>query len=182
MQAHLHDARNRFRMPRRLLRRLLPEPQKIRDHHSLRALRGMLLDPNLWHLNRRSVSTAAFVGVFIAFVPLPTQMVMAAFVAILLRCNISLSVAGVWLTNPITMPPIYYGTYLLGAWLMDVPANPGRFDLTFDWMLDRLEPFLLGCFVCGTVLGALAFVAMRIAWRVAVTMKWRARQRRRAAR
>jgi hypothetical protein len=169
-------------MPRRLLRRLLPQPQSIRDHHSLRHLRGMLLDPNLWHLNRRSVSEAAFVGVFMAFVPLPTQMPLAALAAVLLRCNITLSVALVWITNPLTMPPIYYGAYLLGAALMGEPPSAGHFDLSVAWILDRLQPFLLGCFVCGVVFGALALVGMRLAWRVGVQLKWRRRRRERGAR
>jgi uncharacterized protein (DUF2062 family) len=26
----------------------------------------------------------------------------------------------VWITNPITMPPIFYGCYKLGAWILDV--------------------------------------------------------------
>ena len=164
-------------MPRRLLRRLLPQPNSIRDHHSLRHLRGMLLDPNLWHLNRRSVSEASFVGVFMAFVPLPTQMLFSAMAAVVLRCNITIAVALVWITNPLTMPPIYYGAYLLGSWLMGRSPNPGHFDLSFDWMIARLEPFLLGCFVCGAGFGVAAFVFTRIAWRLGVILKWRRRAR-----
>jgi len=46
-------------MPRRTIRRLLPKPHAIRDHKSLRLVRERLHDPNLWHLNRHSVSVAA---------------------------------------------------------------------------------------------------------------------------
>lgn len=168
-------------MPRRLLQRLLPDPNSIRDHRSLASIRGMLLDPNLWHLNRRSVSVAAFVGILIAFVPLPTQMIMAATAAVWLRCNITLSVALVWITNPLTMGPIYYGTYLLGCRLMGLPSDPGEFDLSVQWMLDRLTPFMLGNLVCGTGLGLAGALAMRGLWRLMVVLKWRARAARRRA-
>ena len=49
-------------MPRRTIRRLLPKPHAIRDHKSLRLVSARLHDPNLWHLNRHSVSVAAFAG------------------------------------------------------------------------------------------------------------------------
>jgi uncharacterized protein (DUF2062 family) len=65
-------------MPRRTIRRLLPKPHAIRDHKSLRLVRERLHDPNLWHLNRHSVSVAAFVGIFVAFIPVPMQMLIAA--------------------------------------------------------------------------------------------------------
>ena len=84
-------------MPRRTIRRLLPKPHAIRDHKSLRLVSARLHDPNLWHLNRHSVSVAAFVGVFVAFIPVPMQMLIAAAGAIWLRCNITLAVALVWL-------------------------------------------------------------------------------------
>jgi uncharacterized protein (DUF2062 family) len=167
-------------MPRRLLRRWLPTPHQVRELKALGAVSRLLHDPNLWHLNRRSLSEAAFVGVFVAFIPLPTQMLIAALLAIWLRCNLPCSVALVWLTNPVTMPPIYFGAYLLGARIMGIEAAPDHFDLTWDWILARLEPFLLGCLICGVVLGAVSLVAVRVLWRVAVVMQWRARQRRRA--
>lgn len=168
-------------MPRRILRRLLPHPHFIRDHQSLRMLSGLLHDENLWHLNRRSVSTAAFVGVFVAFVPVPLQMLIAAAAAVLLRCNLTLSVALVWITNPITMPPIYYLAYRIGARLMGERIDTGRFEFTWSWMLDHLQPFLLGCFLSGLVLGLLAFVATRILWNLVVLSRWRDRRRRRQA-
>ncbi|WP_159217560.1 DUF2062 domain-containing protein, partial [Klebsiella pneumoniae] len=84
---------------------------------------NVLYNPNLWCLNRRSAAGAFAVGLFMAFVPLPSQMIMAAGLAIVLGVNLPLSIALVWITNPITMPVIFYFTYKLGAWLMGTPAQ-----------------------------------------------------------
>jgi uncharacterized protein len=168
-------------MPRRTIRRLLPQPHAIRDHKSLRLVNARLHDPNLWHLNRHSVSVAAFVGLFAAFLPVPMQMLIAAAGAIWLRCNITLAVALVWLTNPLTMPAVFYATYRLGAWLMGIPAQVDDFEFSIEWLQQSLQdiwaPLWLGSVVSGLVLGALAYLAMRMVWRVGVQMKWRARQR-----
>jgi len=168
-------------MPRRFIRRLLPSPKWIREHRSLKPVSELLHDPNLWHLNRHSVSVAAFVGVFFAFIPMPLQMLAAAGAAVLFRCNLTLSVALVWITNPLTMPAIWYGTYRIGAWLMGIRPEPSHMELSVAWFEHRLatiwEPLLLGSFVTGLICGCLAYVAMRVLWRVGVQIKWRRRQR-----
>lgn len=82
----------------------------------------LLHDPNLWHLNRHSVARAMAVGLFAAFIPIPLQMLLAAFLAISVRGNMPIAVSLVWLTNPITMPVVFFCTYMTGTWLMNIPA------------------------------------------------------------
>ena len=62
-------------MPKKFLRKFLPDPHTIRDHKSLQLFGKLLHDPNLWHLNRRSVSLAFANGMFFMWVPLPFQMI-----------------------------------------------------------------------------------------------------------
>ena len=170
-------------MARKFIRRYLPHPHAIRDHKSLRMLSTRLHDPNLWHLNRHSVSTAMFVGVFVAFIPLPLQMLIAAAAAIMLRCNVALAVVLVWITNPLTMPPIYYATYRLGAQMLGLRPQASDCELSLNWLEHQMsviwQPLLLGSFSTGLVLGTLAFILTRLAWRIGVQLKWRQRQRER---
>lgn len=169
-------------MPRKILQRFLPDPAALRSRRELRFLGGLLDDPFLLHLNRRSVAGACALGLFVAFIPVPGQMPIAALLAILLRVNLVLSVAMVWTTNPITMPPIFYFCYRVGSWLL---GNTERepFQLTLEWFWLELgiiwQPFLLGCFVVGTIAAALAYTLVQLLWRLHVIRAVRHRRSRR---
>lgn len=172
-------------MPKKFIKRWMPDHEKIRSHPHLNKVFGKLLhDPNLLHLNRRSVAGAFFVGLFMAFVPLPTQMLFAAAAAIFLRVNLPISVGLVWLTNPFTMPPIFYFCYKVGAWILHTPVTKHTFALSWNWIQTELgaiwQPFLLGCFICGLSSAVLGWVAIRIIWRCHVVIHWNARKQRHA--
>lgn len=158
-------------MPKKFIKRYMPDSEKIRNNEQLNKVFGKLLhDPNLLHLNRRSVSMAFFVGLFFAFVPLPTQMIMAAAVAIYFRCNLPISVGLVWITNPVTMPPIFYFAYKVGAVILGSPKREFNINLSWEWLGTELaviwEPFLLGCAVSGLFFGLLGFGLIRLLWRL----------------
>ena len=82
-------------MPRKTIHRFLPNINKLLDRPSLQWIKSLAKDPNLFHLNRHSVSLGVAVGIFCAFLPLPGQTFIAAEkgtpVAIEQhRCNIAL--------------------------------------------------------------------------------------------
>ncbi len=145
----------------------------------------LLHSANLWHLNRRSVAGAFANGLFVAFVPIPFQMVLAAATAILFNVNLPLSIALVWVTNPITIPPMFYGTYRLGNWLMGRKGGKFNFELSLDWLTTGLsavwQPFLLGCFVAGVIAATLGYISIRIYWRIHVLREWNKRKSRKAS-
>ena len=171
-------------MTKKFIRRYLPDPHKIRDHKHLRLFGKLLHDPNLWHLNRHSVSGAAAVGLFMAFVPMPFQMIPSAALAIYLRVNLPISVALVWLTNPITTPPIFYFCYQLGAWVLQTPVQPVTFELSWGWLTSELQrvwkPFLLGSLIVSTASAAAGYFGMQWLWRWHVIRDWEKRKRKRS--
>lgn len=167
-------------MARKILKRIIPSPESIKKYRSLEMLGDWLHDPNIWHLNRKSVSAAAFIGLFVAFIPLPGQTLIAAFLAIMLRVNLPISILLVWITNPLTMAPIFYLSYKVGAAIMGTAANQFNFEISWYWLTNGLaqiwQPFLLGCLLCGTFSGLLASAAVRWAWRKHTIHRWHERR------
>ena len=172
-------------MPKDIIKRYTPNHEMLKNHRHLRMFGRLLHDPNLWHLNRRSVSGAFAAGLFWAMIPIPLQMVTAAASAIVFRINLPIGVALVWLTNPLTMPPIFYFNYLVGTWIVGKPPGVGEFHLTLEWISAQLGqiwlPLYLGSAVMGAVLGALGYGGIRWYWRMHVLRRYRARVRRKAA-
>lgn len=174
-------------MPRKVLKRILARIHPAEGDHRLRRLFGDLLhNSDLWHLNRYSVSWGVSVGLFVAFVPVPFQMPLAAAMAIVIGCNLPISISLVWLTNPVTIPPFFYAAYKTGAWILGQAPHHVKFELSREWLVNELgaiwEPFLLGCLVLGLVSASIGHIAVRVIWRIHVMSSWRERQRRREAR
>lgn len=175
------DGHNK-RMPRTRLKRYLPSPHQVRENPALRPVAHLLRGSEIWHLNRRSAAGAVFIGLFCAFLPIPLQMVIAAVLAIITRCNLPISVVLVWISNPITIPPIFYFTYRLGAWLLDMQIAVDSIEMSFTWVWQNLGtigfPLLIGSLICGWVAGVTGFVLTRVLWRLHVLQRWQARRAR----
>jgi len=173
-------------MLKKRLQRYLPSPAQIRETRALKPVAHLLSRSEIWHLNRRSAAGAVFIGLFCAFLPVPMQMIIAAVLAIAARCNLPISVALVWITNPLTIPPIFYFTYRLGAWLLDMHISVSTIDLNMWWIWDNLGtigyPLVFGSLVCGWVAGVTGFVVTRVLWRLHVIRRWELRRARVRAR
>lgn len=171
-------------MPKKLFKRLSPSPEFIQRHPSLKAFSFILEDPNLFHLTRYSVSMAFLVGVFLAFFPIPGQMVLAAIVAFWLRCNLPITIALVWITNPITIPFIFFATYQLGTWLLETPTIIAMPDqITLEWMGYKLgkiwKPLLIGSLCAGSFFSILSYTIIKVAWRWRIGYLWTQRTKKR---
>jgi uncharacterized protein (DUF2062 family) len=173
-------------MAKKTIKRYIPSPGKLREIKSLQVLGDWIYQPNLWHINRHSASTGFFVGFFCAFIPLPTQMVFAAFMSVWLRCNLPLAVGLCWITNPLTMAPIFFLAYKVGAVALGVTPETIQFELSWDWITHGLvaiwQPFLLGCLLCGLFFGCLGYFVVNTLWRWGAVRRWEARSIRRRAR
>ena len=166
-------------MPRRIFKRIAPDPHKIREQRALRFLGETIHHPALWHFSRRSVATAFAIGIFCAILPMPGQMVLATLLALWLRCNIPIAAGLAWATNPITAPPILYVTYRTGCWLLGQEPQIDHIEVSFEWLkefaLSAWEPLWVGSVVVGLLLGAASYLAIRMVWRWHITRKWQRR-------
>lgn len=170
-------------MARRLIRRYLPNIDRIRTHKHMRFFGKRLQDPNLWHLNRDSVASAFAIGAFWAFVPMPMQMLPATAFAIYFRANLPIVIGLVWLTNPVTAAPAYYFCYWVGALLLSTPPQEFAFEPSWSWVTSEFarvwQPFVLGCFVVSTALALIGYYGMHALWRWHVLRDWERRHKRR---
>ncbi|MCL5041236.1 MAG: DUF2062 domain-containing protein [Gammaproteobacteria bacterium] len=170
-------------MPRNLIKRYLPAPEKITGHKSLRFLGTVLHDPNLWHLNRHSVARGMALGLFNAMLPIPMQMLVSAFLAIPLRANLPISVALVWVSNPVTMPALFFFQYKLGTLLLGTPERSIPMQLSLSWVTAEIQhiwqPLLTGALLMGTVLAFTAYAGTMLYWRFWVSRSWHRRKLRR---
>jgi uncharacterized protein len=167
-------------MARKLLRRFIPSAAAIKNNKALHFLGDLLHDPNLFHLNRHSVSVALFWGLFIALLPIPGQMPIAATAALIFRCNLPISAALVWITNPFTMPFFFFTTYQVGRVILQSDALLVEPELTWDWLFSEFghfwKPLLLGSVIVGFVLGTLGYFGMQLFWRWHVSYNWQKRK------
>ncbi|HCS89551.1 MAG: DUF2062 domain-containing protein [Thiohalocapsa sp. PB-PSB1] len=154
-------------MVKRWLKGIMPEPRRILNNKHLRVFGSLLQDPNLWHLNRRSASGAFAVGLFMMFMPPLGQMFMAAAAAIKFRVNLPISVSLIWLSNPLTIPPMFYLAYVIGALLLGQPVRAFEPEFWLDWhnWLGVVGPVLLGSLICASVCSAAGYYSIQMLWR-----------------
>ena len=180
-------------MPRKYFRKYLPAHETIRENHYVRWFGPWLQHPNLWHLNRRSVSGGLAIGLFAGLVPGPLQMICAALLAVPLRVNLPVALITTLYTNPFTIGPLYllayeYGRILLGNGAAD-PGFPPDFiwahlwlsvEALAAWVLTLGKPLALGLLALGLTLALAGYAMVQVGWRIQVRLAWRARARRRA--
>lgn len=180
-------------MPKQLLNRILPSPEKVAKMPGMKYLGSHILAPRLWYINRRSISSAVFWGLLCAFFPIPMQMLVAALVAIILGVNLPICVMMVWISNPLTIPPILVSAYWLGSQLLGQPMLSAQqilelFTQLLHWIIGRggnpfqneanslILPLLTGLLIEALLVSTFASITVRIIWRQYVIKKWRQRQ------
>ena len=167
-------------MPRRLLKKITPNPNKLQNRWFLKVFGPRIADPRLWSLQRRSITTAFGIGLAICFVPLPIHLPLAALLAIVLRINVPTIIGTVFLVNPLTVVPVFYTAYRVGCLALQRVPQRFAFKFTFDWLQYGLgpmwEPFLIGCLICSALAGVAGWIGLELLWRVRVRARYRARR------
>ena len=175
-------------MPRKFLRKHLPEPEAILAKPWAAPFRPWLGHPNLWHLNRRSVPGAVAIGLFCGLIPGPVQMLGALLMAIPLRKNVPLAMLVTVYTNPLTIVPLYvvayaYGSLLLGQGVAASQVIPVEWHWTlqgmWEWMLSLGKPLAVGLVALAVTLAVVGYFLTDFAWRTYVLRSWRRRAARR---
>ncbi len=120
--------------------------------------------------SRRMVSKAVFIGLFIAFIPMPMQMLAVLALMPFFKFNVPIALAMCWLSNPFTMPPMYYMEYITGAIFLGSEIAP--VEMTLDWFSENLDnifiPLYTGTLFYSLVMASSAYWAVNHFWRGSV--------------
>ncbi|WP_343642648.1 DUF2062 domain-containing protein [Roseateles sp.] len=181
----------------RLARRLLPSPEALEQTKGLKWLGHYLRErPWLWVAHRRRVALGAALGLAVGVIPLPTQMLLAAVVAIVCRANVAAAIAATWLTNPLTLVPIWTLAIFLGRQVLGIhgPISAPK-ELALDWgdpaswwhalsqwISELGAPLLAGLPLAGALLGAMLYLIVYVGWWAVIRFERRRRLRERALR
>jgi hypothetical protein len=124
-------------------------------------------------------------GVFVALLPIPGQTLVALLVALALRVNLPLAAIATWITNPITIVPIFYWEYSLGAVILQLPPQPFDIELSWNWVTDGFigiwKPLMLGSFITATLVSSMVYVGISVTWRWMVAYRFKRRHGRTGA-
>lgn len=172
--------RIRFFMPKKIFKKISPSPEFIRNHPSLDAIEHLLTEPNLFHLNRHSVSRAFAIGLGVAMTPIYGHMLIAALLAIWLRANLAISVILVWISNPLTLPLMLVTQYWIGASLLGIENTLAMPDMSFtawrELIAEIWKPLLLGATLLSAFSALAGYLMVNFFWRWEVIKKWRKRK------
>ncbi len=179
-------------MPKKLIKRYIPTPESIAALPGIHRLGTRITEPNLWHINRKSICGAVFWGVLCAWIPFPAQMLVAALCAITFRVNLPLCISITWLTNPFTLIPIFYTSYCVGSFIFGIPildwneikqvvvhfsssifGDVPPLKTTFQFSMRAL---LVGLVVEGLIVATICYLLARLLWRWHVIRDWKKRK------
>ncbi len=117
-------------------------------------------------VNRKSVTRALLVGIFFAFIPMPFQMLAVIFAGIFVTFNVPIALSMVWLSNPITMPFMYYIEYITGSFLTREPLL--NVELNLKWFENNLSnifiPLYVGTFFYAIVVSISVYYIVNWLW------------------
>jgi len=118
-------------------------------------------------INRKSVSRGVLVGLFWGFIPMPMQMLGVMAMTPFLRFNVPVAISMVWLSNPFTMPPMYYMEYLTGNLILGKEGIED-IELTMEWFSENWDaiviPLYTGAAFYSIVASSLVYFLINRLW------------------
>lgn len=155
-------------------------------------LRTELLSPGYWwgkfvrelrelRGKPHEISLGLAVGVFIALTPtIPFHTVLAVALAALLRGSKLAAALGVWVSNPLTIPLFYYGSYRLGKFVLGYRELAMPHDYSLISLVKLGGHATVAMLHGGVLLGILpALVAYFLAYRFTTSARFQGRSKQR---
>lgn len=163
------------------LNKHLHELARVERYRVLRPFQHHFKHRSLWTLTRNTVSRGVAVGFFFAILTPVAQFAFALVAALVLRAHPIVAVASTLITNPFTLPFIYYYAYQIGAALtgrdvsgMDVSVSQeaarhalevtGWIPTLMDWFQSVGWPLIVGVVTLAVTLAVAGYLLVQVAW------------------
>jgi uncharacterized protein (DUF2062 family) len=167
-------------MPRTFLKKIMPNHEKLKQNKIFQFFGPTLLHPQLWGINRRNVALAVGIGIFVGMIPIPMQMGVVAIIALFFHFNLPIAVSMVWISNPITMPPLFYSEYYVGSLILGTEID-NSLEFSTEWILDNLGTIgysmYFGALLYGIVFGLLGYFSVHLLWWYSLRKKQQEKKR-----
>lgn len=175
----------------------LPTPQSIQENRFLKPFARYLHHHYLWQFNRRTVAGGLAVGLFFGIISPIAQILLGAIGAIVCRVNLPVAAFATFVTNPLTVPPLYYAAYRLGGFLTggDHAVAEGIAEVEAakhlathqtevgQWFANLLQwvqtvgpQFALGLFVIAVASALAGYLLTSGAWQLQARYRWHRRR------
>ena len=122
-------------------------------------------------INRRMITKGIAVGLFWGFVPMPMQMLAVMALTPFMRFNVPIAISMVWLSNPFTMPPMYYMEYLTGNFILG-KEGIDNIELSMEWFSAHIGeifiPLYVGSAFYSIVVTTIVYISLNWFWILSV--------------
>jgi uncharacterized protein (DUF2062 family) len=114
--------------------------------------------------------------------PVPGHALIAGVLAIFLRINVAIAAVTTFVSNPVTMAPMFIFAYQLGRFLLGLEPRPLNFELSLHWLGNQFlliwQPMVLGCVLLASISAFVGYVALDLLWRASIADYLAARRKR----
>jgi uncharacterized protein (DUF2062 family) len=171
----------------RWIRDRLPSREALERNRYLKPFAATIASPLVWRFNRRGVARGVALGLFSAFAVPVAQTPFAAAFALGARANLPVAALSTFVTNPLTVPPLYLLAYQVGKSVLSfratvdaaLGAEDNRIDSLVSQFLETVGATYIGLLLFAMLSAGLGYAITHLAWRFAVSRRWARRQDRR---
>jgi hypothetical protein len=168
------------------LTRHIPTRESVQRNRLLRPFAPHLTHPALWRMSRKSVPRGVALGLFVGIIIPFMHTAIAAVLAIPLRANVAIAAAVTLVINPLTIPPLYWAAYHIGAWELHYdatlinPATAQRFSSELSrllfWIHHASGPIAVGVLTIAAAAAVISYVGTSFVWSYWQRSKFRRRR------
>jgi len=144
--------------------------ESIKELLKLKKLQDLISKHNISNeyiaVNRTTVTKALFIGLFIALLPMPLQMLVVILMMKFFKFNVPLAILLCWITNPVTMPFIYYIEYMIGCYVLNTDSL--TIHMSLEWFNNNFAHIFLqlylGAFLLATSVSSIVYFSVNYLW------------------